>query len=137
MARKSFEVVTAYPFPLTVLIYGMTGLMFIRHRGELIQITRDLIYTGVKILASRHSEYFPKLYFTQRGNLSHSKEVEDVLFRLGGVLFEIPPYYRHIKFEESELDCVETKLSKWLSTRNKEIVEKLAEEFYQIVKTLT
>jgi hypothetical protein len=134
MAKKSRDITFTYPFILTTLIYGMIGLTFLRHRSEITRISRDIVYTGMKILASRYPKYFPKLYFTQRGSLPHSKEIEDALFRLGGVLETSDFRYRYISFNESELEHVETKLNEWLSSRDKEIIEKLAEEFYQIVR---
>jgi hypothetical protein len=136
MATKRRAVTAvAHPLPLTDLVYGIIGLAFLRHKSEgFTRIARDHVYAGVKALVGRHSEYFPKLYFTQRGSLSHSKEVEDVIFRLGGVLEVQNPRYQYLGFKESELDRVETKLDKWFSHGNKQIVERLAEEFYRVVK---
>jgi hypothetical protein len=134
MTNKSIAVTPAsYPLPLTSLIYGITGLTFLRHKSELSRVARDLVYTGVKTLASRHPKYFPKLYFTQRGSLSHSKEVEDAIYRLAGVLEVQNPSYQYLGFCESELDHVETKLNEWFSPQTKKIVENLAQEFYQLI----
>jgi hypothetical protein len=125
----------AHRLPLTDLIYGIIGLTFLYHKSEgLTRIARDLIYAGVKALTETHSEYFPNVYFTDRGSLSHSKQVEDVLFRLGGVLDIQNPRYQYISFKESELSQVEAKLSKWFTPKNRDIVAKLAEDFYQEVK---
>ncbi len=125
------------PLPLTDLVYGILGLTFLRHKSEVSGIARDLVYAGVKTLANRHSKYFPKLYFTQRGSLSHSKEVEDVIFRLGGVLEVRNPRYQFLSFKESELDYLNIKLNNWFSANDRKIVEGLAEEFYKLVKKET
>lgn len=135
MTNRAFSTPASHRIPLTDLVYGILGLTFLRHKNEgFTRIARDLVYAGVKALADRYSDYFSNIYFTERGSLAHSKQVEDVLSRLGGVLDVQNPRCQYISFKESELSQIEKKLNKWFAPEKKEIVEKLASEFYQEVK---
>lgn len=136
MAKESFSTSQAvHPFPLTDLIYGIVGLTFLHYKSEgLTQIARDLVYAGLKALADSHLKYFSNVYFTQRGSLMHSKEVEDALSRLGGVLNTQGLRHQYLCFKESELGQVEKKLNKWFAPDKREVIKKLAAEFYQEVK---
>lgn len=123
------------PVPLTDLIYGILGLTFLRHKAEgFTRIAWDQVYVGIKVLSEQHPKYFPNVYFTDRGNLAHSKQVEDALSRLGGVLDVRNPRCQYLSFNENELGYVEAKLKKWFTPEKRKIIEKLAEEFYQKVK---
>jgi len=125
--------VATRPLPLTDLVYGILGFTFLRHK-DVTQIARDHVYSGLKALSERYPEYFPSLYFTDRGDLKHSKQVEDALFRLAGVLAVKNPRYQYLSFNENQLPHVETKTKNWFDASTRAVVEKLAEEFYVVVK---
>lgn len=121
--------------PLTSLIYGILGLSFINHKNEGFNwVSRTKLYAALKALAVRYPKQFSGVYFTKRGNLEHSKEIEDALFRLGGVLITQDLGGQQIRFKNNELNYVNQKLVKWLTTpQNRELVKKLASEFYQLI----
>lgn len=122
--------------PLTDLIYGLLGLTFLRLKNEgITRIARDRVYSVLKVLAERYPEYFPNVYFTQRGSLMHSKQVEDTLFHLGGVITVREPRYQYIGFDEEELVRVKSQLQKWFSVDNRKIIKKLVKKFYKEIKT--
>jgi hypothetical protein len=120
--------------PLTNIIYGILGLSFIDHKSEGFNwVSRSKLYDAIKVLAQRYPEQFSGVYFTKRGNLEHSKQIEDVLFRLGGVLITQSLGGQQIGFKDNELSYVNQKLTKWLAPQDREIVKKLAAEFYQLI----
>lgn len=119
---------------LTELIYGILGLSFINHKNEGFDwVSRTKLYAALKTLAVRYPDQFTGVYFTKRGNLEHSKQIEDVLFRLGGVLLTKSLSGQQISFKDSELKFINQKLAKWLTPQDKELVKKLASEFYQLI----
>ncbi len=124
--------------PLTDLIYGILGLSFINHKSEEFNwVSRTKLYAALKALAVRYPDQFTGVYFTKRGNLEHSKPIEDALFRLGGVLITKNLGGQQIGFQDNELGYVNQKLAKWLTPQDRELIKKLASEFYQLVKNKT
>lgn len=121
--------------PVTELVYGILGLAFLRYKEEdFSRIARDQVYFGLKALAERYPSFFKRIYFTDRGGLPHSKEIEDALFRLGGVLTVENPKYQFLSFNRNELDQVEGKVKRWFDEETQAVIEKLADEFYENVK---
>jgi hypothetical protein len=124
--------IAIHPLPLTELIYGLLGLNFLQHRSEgFSRVSRNRVYLALKNLSDKYPKYFPRVFFTERGSLMHSKQVEDALFRLCGVVAVENPRYQYLGFNENELIHVEAKLKKWLTVENLKILEELAKEFYK------
>ncbi len=120
--------------PLTNLIYGILGLSFINHKNEGFNWVFIIkLYAALKALAVRYPDQFTGVYFTKRGNLEHSKQIEDALFRLGGVLLTKSLDGQQIGFIDNQLSHVNQKLAKWLTPQDRESVKKLAAEFYQLI----
>jgi len=117
------------------LIYGILGLTFLQHR-RLTRILQNNVYSILSILADRHPMYFPGAPFTLYGRLMHSKQVENALSRLGGVITVDAPRYKYMRFSEDELPCVKQNLEQWFSRKNRQIIKKLAREFYRELKKL-
>lgn len=135
MAHTEVSALPEHELPLTDLIYGILGLTFLRHKDDgLSQIPQDSVYSGVKVLSDRHPELFRNVYFTDRGSLPHSKQIEDALFRLAGVLAVMNPRYQYLAFNTGSLPHVEGNMRDWFEPDEREMVEQLAEEFYQEVK---
>ncbi len=128
---------TAQRISLTELVYGILGLAFLRHRNEgLMKVARSAVYTFLKHLADRHPERFEEVFFVERGGFWHSKQVEDVLFRLnGGVLETSGLRHQYLSFSETELREVERNLENWLDTDARAVLEGFSEEFYQFVRS--
>jgi len=124
------------PIALTNLIYAVLGLVFLNHRQEITRILRENVYSILKTLAEQYPKYFPNVYFTKHGNLIHSNEIEDALFRLAGVITAGDFMYKYLRFNEDSLVKIKQTLKKknWFSEEDRKIVEKLAEEFYQELK---
>lgn len=128
--------ITDQTIPLTDLIYGILGLTFLNHQDEgFTQIPLDSVYSGLKTLAERHPECFPDVYFTGRGSRWHSRQVEDALFRLAGALSVMSPRCRYLVFNAGSLRRVEASLREWFDPEVREVVEQLADEFYEEVKS--
>jgi hypothetical protein len=120
---------------VTELVYGILGWAFIQHKtDQFTRIPRDQVYIGLKELADKHPAYFRRIYFADRGGLPHSKEIEDALFRLGGVIAVENPKNQYLRFNETELGHVESKLGSWFDDETRASVKSLAEEFYGVVK---
>lgn len=125
---------------LTELIHLILGVAFLRHQQEgFIEVRKDLLYRAIEALSKSHPNFFRDVYFTERGGRPHSTAIEDVLFRLGGVLTEryaaSGRYY--LKFVGGQyLDQVQELIDSCLDPGQRWFVENLADEFFKEIKRL-
>ena len=119
----------------TDLVYLILGLTFDKH--SLQSIPRDYVYKGFEALSNRHPQDFPDFYFVQRGTIPHSNELEDILFRLGGVMECSNPGYQHMRFSNKSLEVVQKRFQRICSdTQIQNEIIKLVEEFFAVTQEL-
>ncbi len=125
-----------YKVPLTEVLYGILGLVFLRHKKDgFMKVHRNEVYRVSRILAGRYPKYFLGVYFSESGTFPYSQQIEDALSRLlGGVLGVRNPRGQYLCFEEEELLHVTEKLEKWLDALDRIAIGRMAEEFYEEVR---
>lgn len=118
----------------TDLVYFIIGLTFIKHKMP--SIARDAIYEGFEALSKKHPIEFSNFYFVPRGGIHHSNEIEDILFRLGGVMSVANPRYQNMEFPIGSLPVVEQRFKKLIPEETaRKIIDKLVDEFFVAIET--